>query len=123
MQNGIFKCFKCQKETEPESRIIQSVCLADETTEVWGSAFHDEAVELFGMSGPQVLELRDSDETAYQDLLLSINFRSYMAKLKCYMETYKEEERVKTAILRLEPIDYIAYSRQLIDRIKAMTVA
>lgn len=123
MQNGLFKCFKCQKETESEPRIIQTVCLADETTEVWGSAFHDEAEELFGMKGREILELRDSDETAYQDLLLSINFRSYMAKLKCHMETYKEEQRVKTSILRLEPIDYIAYSRQLLDRIKAMTVA
>lgn len=122
MNNGTFKCFKCAKETDYESRIIQSVCLSDDTTELWGTAFHDEALQLFGTSAQEVLDLKENDDNAYQDLLLTINFRTYMAKLKSQMETYKEEERVKTSILRLEPIDKIAYSRTLLDRIKALTV-
>ena len=122
MNNGSFKCYKCNKDVDCEHRLIQTVCLSDETHEVWASAFHDEAVQLLGMNAQEVLELRDSDSAAYQDLLLSLNFKTYMAKLKSYMETYKEEERVKTAIQRLEPLDYVAYSRQMIDRIKALTV-
>lgn len=121
MNNGSYKCYKCSAETEYENRIIQTVCLVDETAEVWSSAFHDEAVAIFGKSGQEVLDLKANDDAAFQDLLLSINFRSYMAKLKSYMETYKEEERVKTAIMRLEPIDYISYTRELLDRVKIMT--
>lgn len=122
MNNGFYKCYKCAKETEHEPRIIQPVCLADDTHEVWATAFHDEAIALMGKPAQELLEMQERDEIAYQDLLLSINFGSYMAKLKCHNEVYKEEERVKTSILRLEPLDYVAYSKLLIERIKSMTV-
>ena len=117
MNNGLFRCEKCNKDyNSASSRIILSGIIADATTYQYFSAFHDEALKLLEKSSPEeVLAYKDN----YDQLFTEFNFKQSLVRVKASMDTWKDEKRVRLNVIGRMDFDHVAYARKLMSAIRA----
>lgn len=117
MQNGYYRCNfpNCPSGgadiDNPVTRFVQNFQLADVTSSVWASCFHDELLKLVGMKAEEVKALGDS----FIDVITEkTSFREFQVRLRFKEEFYKEETKVKATIMKMTPVDWATYSSQLV---------
>ena len=110
-------CEKCQEDVESVWRYIMQVQLADHTGTHWVSLFDDEAKQLMEKSASELMELKQGDLDRYRDEIKKPVFGRYNVILRSKMETHQDETRLKTTCLKIEKIDHVEESRQLIHAI------
>lgn len=62
--------------------------IGDWTSNRWVTCFSDLAEQLLGRSAQEIGEALDSNPTEADNIFSSINFQSYVFKLRCKMETF-----------------------------------
>ncbi len=111
-------CEKCQEEVEkPEWRYVMQVQIADHTASHWVSFFNDEGAELIGMSADDLTALKHEDTDQYLAKLTEPIFKQYNMYLRSKMDTHQDETRLKSSVLKLEPLNFVSECAQLIDAI------
>ena len=84
------------------------------------TCFQDTAEALLGHNAESLRRLRDTDETAFDDVFYRAKRTTYVFKNKVKLETYNDENRVKTTVMEIQPVDHREYSRRLINSINRM---
>jgi len=121
MNNGFYKCDKCNKETtQPEPRVILSFCISDCTGSLWVSAFHEEVERLLGIDAQQLANLKDQNQEEFEELISSLNFKSFNFRLRAKLDHFKEEMKIRSNIISINSINIISYCNKLIEQIKEM---
>ncbi|KAM3586834.1 Replication factor A protein 1 [Umbelopsis sp. WA50703] len=116
--SGSWRCEKDQKSfPEPDYRYILSISLADATTQMFMSAFDEVGVKLLGKTATEMVHLRETDNTAYQNVFRESYFQPYNFKCKAKMESYNETARTKYTIMEATPVDYATDGHQLVNEI------
>ncbi|XP_074596889.1 replication protein A 70 kDa DNA-binding subunit-like [Brevipalpus obovatus] len=124
LQNGFLKCDKCRDEQATGNpRMIYNVCLSDCTGGVWASIFNDDAEKLLGREARELDQLRQINEDEYQEVQTSPIFRTYDFRLRCKMETWKEETRVRYTVFGFTEINPVEYGKRLLNEILALATA
>ncbi|RWS16997.1 Replication protein A DNA-binding subunit-like protein [Dinothrombium tinctorium] len=123
MNNGFYKCDKCQRDFDNYSpRIILSLAISDSLNEVWISMFHDEAEKILGVNGGELMAMKDNDETQFDELMTSLNFKSFIFRLRSSIDHYKEETRVRTTVLSVSPLNLVEYGKKLLSKLREMDI-
>ncbi|XP_071362308.1 replication protein A 70 kDa DNA-binding subunit-like isoform X2 [Trachinotus anak] len=120
-QNGLYRCEKCNREFPNfKYRLLLSANLADFGDNQWVTCFQETAEVLLGHSAETLGELRDTDETAFDEVFQKATFTTYIFKNRVKLETYNDESRVKVTVMEVQPVDHREYSRRLLSNIRKL---
>ena len=119
--NGNYRCEKCQKEyPDYKWRMILSANLADFSDNQWITCFQETAEAVLGMSADEIVQLKETDASRYDQVFDEANLKSYIFRLRAKMETYNDESRLKTVCVQAIPINYPEYNQKVIADIEAL---
>ncbi|XP_068572152.1 replication protein A 70 kDa DNA-binding subunit-like [Cebidichthys violaceus] len=120
-QNGLYRCEKCNREFPNfKYRLLLSANLADFGDNQWVTCFQETAEVLLGHSAETLGQLRDTDETAFDEVFQKTNFTTHVFRNRVKLETYNDESRVKVTVMEVQPIDHREYSRRLLSNIRKL---
>ncbi|CAD6242557.1 GSCOCG00009510001-RA-CDS [Cotesia congregata] len=115
----MFRCEKCNKDFPNfRWRLIASMAITDWSGNMWVTVFNESAEKILGTSAEEIGELCVNQSEAYNDKFAEITFDSYIFEIKMKMETYNDEQRMKSSVVAIQPIDYLTYNKRLISEIK-----
>ncbi|GLT91316.1 hypothetical protein SLE2022_092090 [Rubroshorea leprosula] len=116
--DGKWWCDKCDRAVdECDYRYIIQFQIQDHTGLTWVTAFQEAGEELIGVPAKELYHLRyenQSDER-FMEIMRQVMFKKYMFKLKVKEETFSDEQRVKSTVMKVEK-DF-SESRFLLDAI------
>lgn len=114
-----FTCEKCQTSYSTcENRYIMSVVVLDHTGSSWTTCFNDQGkVVLNGRTADEIGELRETNPAQFEAAFKEALFKQYVFRLRVKAENVQEELRVKAGVVTLEPINYAAESKDLLQAI------
>ena len=116
--NGMFRCEKCSKEfPNYKWRMILLANLTDYSDNQWTTCFQETAELLLGKSADELGDMRESNETAFDQVFQDAMFKSYIFKLRAKVETYNDESRLKTICVNATPVDWQEQSQRLVEEI------
>lgn len=122
--DGNWHCDKCQ-QTFPTCvrRFIFSGTVADDTCTTWVSVFNEQAEILFNNEAKAdhlYEQLMNGDgRDLYDSTFMKATYTDWMIKCKVKQELVGDEQRVKTAISSMTPVDYAVESRNLLTALGA----
>lgn len=117
--NGQWNCEKCNYTyAECQRRYILSLVLSDASGNNWFSLFNDTAEMLLQASAESVHQMKSQgDELGAASIFKNALFKTFVAKVRVKQELVQDEMRVKSTIVSLNEIDYIAESRSMLAAI------
>ena len=68
--------------------VLLQMNVADFTDSAWVTCFHDVAETVLGVSANDLGHLRDSDPTAFNQVLDDAHFKSFIFRLQVKLENY-----------------------------------
>ncbi|XP_061917975.1 replication protein A 70 kDa DNA-binding subunit [Entelurus aequoreus] len=120
-QNGMFRCEKCDKEFPNfKYRLILSANISDYRDNQWVTCFQESAEAILGQNAAYLGQLRDSNETAFDEIFQQANFNTFVFRNRVKLETYNDESRIKATVLDVKPVDHKDYCKRLIVNIRKM---
>ena len=121
--DGMWHCDKCQQTNEKcVRRFIFSGTVADDTCTSWVSVFNEQAEIMFGSQNEPGLADRlykelteeQTGKDLYDSTFATATYTDWIFKCKVKQEMVGDEQRVKTSIVDLSPVDYAQESRNLL---------
>ena len=110
----------CDKEVdECVYRYILQMQIQDHTGLTWATAFHESGEEIMGISAKDLyyLNYEEQDDEKFAELMRSVLFTKYLFKLKVKEETFSDEQRVKSSVVKAEKVNFQTETRYLLDSI------
>jgi len=116
---GQWRCEKCDKtHPKPEHRYILSISVLDHTGQLWLSCFDEAARVVMGMSADQLVELRETEDTAYTSAFEAATCQTWMFKCRASQDTYQDVQRVRYTAVSASHVNFPAESAKLVNLIK-----
>jgi len=125
--DGSWFCDKCQGTfPEPVRRFIFSATVEDDTSSTWVSFFNAQGETLLGgeTTADQAYErfmAHNGDQDGYDSLFFKALYTEWVFKCKVKSELVNEEQRVKTSVYALQPLDYVQESHDMLAAIQKWT--
>lgn len=116
--DGNWHCDKCMKTYENcVRRFIFSGTVADDTCTSWVSVFNEQAEVL--LDGAKANDLyaqvaNGDGKDLYDSTFMKATYTDWIFKCKVKQELVGDEQRVKTSLVGLFPVDYVVESRNLL---------
>ncbi|KAF9626123.1 hypothetical protein IFM89_030970 [Coptis chinensis] len=119
--DGQYRCEKCdQSVAQCDYRYILQFQIKDHTGLTWVTAFQECGEEIIGVSAKELYDLKHEDEDSFGDAIRRVMFTDYVFKLKVKEETFSDEQRVKSTVVKAEKLDVSSESRFLLDMINRL---
>lgn len=100
-------CERCHASVPaPDWRYILSLQVADHTEASWVTAFNEVGPELMGMPAQELKALADAGDSRFPIAFRDVQFRLMAFKLKISEETYNDETKMRSTVVRVDPVDY-----------------
>ncbi|XP_021750089.1 replication protein A 70 kDa DNA-binding subunit A-like [Chenopodium quinoa] len=117
--NTRWVCDRCNQEFEEcDYRYLLQAQIQDHSGVTWVTAFQEAGEEILGCSAKELYTLKSEEQDEmFAEAIRSKIFVPFLFKLKIKEETFGEEQRVKTTVIRADRVDFAAESRFLIDMI------
>lgn len=116
--DGKWRCDRCDKSVdECDYRYILQFQLQDHTGITWVTTFQECGEEIMGISAKDLyyLKYEEQDDEKFADIIHKVLFHKYLFKLKVKEETFSDEQRVKSTVIKAEKLNFAAESRFLLD--------
>lgn len=114
--NTNWRCENCSKVFEkPFYRYVLSVCLNDETDQIWASAFEESGNIIVGVTANELAELDEKDPELKARKLQEFPRLEYIFRIRAKKDVYNEVERVRFSIVSISKLDYAAEAHRLIN--------
>ncbi|KAJ2797867.1 Replication factor A protein 1, partial [Coemansia helicoidea] len=119
--SGQWWCEKCQREfAAPSYRYLFSVNVSDYTGQCWLQCFNETGLQLLGCSANEAMELQRTDEAAFTKLIADATFKEFRFRCRARSERFNDNVRIRTSVVGMTPIDYVAEAQRLSALIEAM---
>jgi replication factor A1 len=94
MGDGTWRCEKCNvNHPRPEYRYIMSLNVNDHTGQLWLSCFDDVGRMVMGMSGDQLMELKENDTAALEKAFEEANCKTFTFKCRAKTDNFQDQQR------------------------------
>ncbi|XP_015575144.2 replication protein A 70 kDa DNA-binding subunit E [Ricinus communis] len=116
--DGKWRCEKCdQSMDECDYRYILQLQLQDHTGITWVTAFQESGEEIMGISAKDLhfMKYENQDDESFSKILRQVLFSKFVIKLKVKEETFSDEQRVKSTVVRAEKVNHSSQSRFLLE--------
>ncbi|CAL1373777.1 unnamed protein product [Linum trigynum] len=115
--DGRWRCDRCdQSVDECDYRYILSLQIQDHTGLTWVTVFQESGEELMGISAKDLhfMKFEKQDDDGFLKVLRQVMFNRYIFKLKVKEETFSDEQRVKSSVVKAERVNYGSLSKTLL---------
>lgn len=122
--DGKWRCDKCDQSVDDcEYRYLIQFQIQDHTGLTWVTAFQEVGEEIMGISAKDLYYLKneEQDDEKFTEIARAALFCKYIFKLKVKEETFSDEQRVKSTVVKAEKANFAAESRyllELMDKVK-----
>lgn len=101
--DGTWRCEKCNiNHPKPEYRLIMQLSCSDHTGQVWLSCFDDVGRQIMGMSGDQLMELKENDTAAMEKAFEKANGTTMIFKVRAKTDSFQDQQRSGSQSFRFE---------------------
>ncbi|KAK9052769.1 hypothetical protein SSX86_029399 [Deinandra increscens subsp. villosa] len=119
LSEGKWRCDKCdQTVDECEYRYILQLQLQDHTGTTWATAFQETGADIMGISAKELDDILKQDENRFIEITRNALYTKYNLKLKVKEETFGDEQRVKSTVVKVEKIKASSDTSFLLDLLK-----
>eukprot|EP01126_Amoeba_proteus_P050374 TRINITY_DN5945_c0_g1_i2.p1 TRINITY_DN5945_c0_g1~~TRINITY_DN5945_c0_g1_i2.p1 ORF type:complete len:167 (+),score=36.72 TRINITY_DN5945_c0_g1_i2:1039-1539(+) len=119
--DGTWFCERCNQVYSSEEglvpRYVLTLNVADFSAMAWCNMFNEVGQILLKVDAATIKALRENNDLAFEHLFLSCCYQEWIMKLKSNVDYYKDEARMKSTILWMEPVDYVHESKNLLNKI------
>ncbi|XP_020534380.1 replication protein A 70 kDa DNA-binding subunit C isoform X2 [Jatropha curcas] len=119
--DGKWRCEKCdQSMDECDYRYILQFQIQDHTGITWVTAFQESGQEIMGISAKDLhfLKYEKQDDEGFSKIIRQVLFSKFQFKLKVKEETFSDEQRVKSTVVKAEKVNHSSHSKFLLDMIE-----
>ncbi|KAG6577754.1 Replication protein A 70 kDa DNA-binding subunit C, partial [Cucurbita argyrosperma subsp. sororia] len=116
--DGKWRCDRCdQSVDECDYRYILQLQIQDHTGLTWVTAFQEGGEEIMGLPAKRLyyLKYEEQDDEKFAEIIRKVLFTKFIMKLKVKEETFSDEQRVKSTVMKAESINFSTESRFLLD--------
>ncbi|XP_076916678.1 replication protein A 70 kDa DNA-binding subunit A-like [Bidens hawaiensis] len=116
-----WQCDRCDLAVDQcDYRYILQMQLEDHTGITWATAFQEAGEEIIGISAKELHCIRneEQDEDRFMEILRNALRNKYNFKLKVKVETYNDEQCVKSTVVNVEKIKFSSDTSFLLDLLK-----
>ncbi|GAB2296114.1 hypothetical protein Dimus_030248 [Dionaea muscipula] len=116
--DGKWRCDRCdQSVDECDFRYILQLQIQDHTALTWVTAFQECGEEIMGMPAKNLYSLKyeEQDDEKFNNIIHDVLFQKYIFKLKVKEETFSDEQRVKSTVVKAERLKFPSESRCLLN--------
>lgn len=120
--DGTWHCERCLN-SYPNCfyRYIFSATVSDGSATTWVSFFDDQAEVLLGISANELQKHYENDgQETYEGCFAKAQFSDWIFTCKVKLEEHQGEERIKTSVQSIHPMDYAKEGRSMLNAILAM---
>ena len=112
--DGNWMCDRCHG-TYPECtrKWIFSGTVADDTCSTWISVFDEQAQQLLGVTADEAFAQYENQDS-YDGYFGKANHSEWVFKCRVKNETVNDGQRLKTQVVRMDPVDYTSECREMI---------
>ncbi|KAL8107718.1 hypothetical protein AgCh_024210 [Apium graveolens] len=121
--DGTWRCERCdQSVDECDYRYILQFQIQDHTGLTWVTGFQEIGEEIFGTSAKELYTLKyeEQDDEKFSVFVRKALFSKYLFKLKVKEETFSDEQRVKSTVVKVDKLDFISETRSLLDSLNKL---
>ncbi|KAK6158526.1 hypothetical protein DH2020_005840 [Rehmannia glutinosa] len=118
--DGKWRCDRCdQLVDECDYRYILQMQIQDHTGLTWVTAFQESGEEIMGVSAKDLYYMKheEQDDEKFSELMRSVLFTKFLFKLKVKEETFSDEQRVKSTVVKAEKVNFQTETKYLLDLI------
>ncbi|KAG6596695.1 replication protein A 70 kDa DNA-binding subunit A [Cucurbita moschata] len=116
--DGKWRCDRCdQSVDECDYRYILQLQIQDHTGLTWVTAFQEGGEEIMGVPAKRLyyLKYEEQDDEKFAEIIRKVLFTKFIMKLKIKEETFSDEQRVRSTVVKAESINFSTESRFLLD--------
>ncbi|KAL0550549.1 hypothetical protein IC582_015071 [Cucumis melo] len=116
--DGKWRCDRCdQSVDECDYRYILQLQIQDHTGLTWVTAFQEGGEEIMGIPAKRLyyLKYEEQDDEKFAEIIRKVLFTKFIMKLKIKEETFSDEQRVRSTVVKAESIDFSSESRFLLN--------
>ncbi|TKY70125.1 Replication protein A 70 kDa DNA-binding subunit C [Spatholobus suberectus] len=118
--DGKWHCDRCNQSIDAcDYRYILSFQIQDHTGVTWVTAFQESGEEIIGAPAKDLyyLKYEEQDDERFAEIIRKVLFAKYVFKLRIKEETFSDEQRVKSTVVKAEKVSFASESRVLLDLI------
>ncbi|KAI4314564.1 hypothetical protein L6164_027458 [Bauhinia variegata] len=118
--DGKWRCDRCDQTIDNcDYRYILQLQLQDHTGLTWVTTFQQCGEEIMGVPAKDLyyLKYEEQDDEKFAEIIRRILFNKYIFKLKVKEETFSDEQRVKSTVVKADKVNFSSESRFLLDMI------
>ncbi|PRP80659.1 replication protein A 70 kDa DNA-binding subunit [Planoprotostelium fungivorum] len=121
-------CAKCKKKIQDTGRCVDNhppQCIhryilqfaaCDSTGHTWLGGFDDVGRTIFGCDGDQWVQIEGGDEAKMK--MADATCKPFRVLVRARKETYNEQSRVRYRIEKIEPVDFVQETRNMLQQLK-----
>ncbi|GFZ08627.1 replication factor-A protein 1-like protein [Actinidia rufa] len=116
--DGKWRCDRCdQSVDECDYRYILQFQIQDHTGLTWVTAFQESGEDIMGISAKKLyyLKFEEQEDERFGEIVRKVLFNKYIFKLKVKEETFSDEQRVKSTVVKAEKVNFSSESKFLLD--------
>ncbi|KAI9794150.1 MAG: Replication factor A protein 1 [Candelina submexicana] len=111
-----WRCEKCNKtHPKPEYRYIMTLSVSDHTGQMYLNCFDDVGRLIMGMSADQLMELRDNDEKASEEIFQAATCKPWVFRCRAKMDNYQDQQRVRYQVSSANAVNFATESARLTE--------
>ncbi|OCH92109.1 replication factor-a protein [Obba rivulosa] len=115
-----WRCEKCSVTHEkPQHRYIVSAAVADWSGQLWFQGFHDAGQVIFGMTADELVEIRENNDSQYQNVLERAVGSTYNFVCRAKQDSYNDNIRTRYGISRIEPLNYAEEGKYIANLLRS----
>ncbi|CAD5166633.1 replication protein A 70 kDa DNA-binding subunit A-like [Musa acuminata AAA Group] len=121
--DGTWHCDRCdQSFPECEYRYLLQFQIQDHTGMTWVTAFQEGGEEILGVTAKELYSLKyqEQDDLKFAEIIRRVLFHQHLFKLKVKEETFSDEQRVKSTVIKAEKVNPSSESIYLLGLIEKL---
>lgn len=123
--DGTWRCEKCEQTVdECDYRYILQLQINDHTGLTWVTAFQESGEDIMGVPAKELyfMKYEEQDDEKFAEITHAVLFTKYLFKLKVQENTFNDEQRVKSTVVKAERLNFPLETRYLLDMVDKMKV-
>ena len=118
-----WRCERCDKSwPKPQYRYIVTMNVADHTGQLYLNCFDDTGRRVMGMSGDDLMELKENDEKAYDEVFQEASCQTWVFNCRAKMDSYQDVQRVRYQVTGASALNYANECSKLANLIKLYNI-
>jgi len=119
--DGSYLCDRCNGSFQHCSRKwIFSGTVADGMASTWVSIFDEQGQQLLGTTADEMHKNFETNQEQYDATFTKAVFGEWLFKCRVKQEMVNDEPRIKTQVVKMEPVNYVTECRDMIAALAVM---